>query len=50
MIFRAFKGLKQLLSQVSSLEDFDHRYPAFGGFLPWFCSRGVNGDGTCKGV
>ena len=35
------------LAQVKSLEDFDERFPGFGGFLPWFCSRGVNDAGYC---
>ena len=33
------------------MEAFDTAEPGFGGFLPWFCSRGVKkeGDGAVFG-
>lgn len=33
-------ALDTLEHKITSLEDFNSRHPAFGGFLPWFCSRG----------
>jgi len=39
-----------LEKKVSTMEDFDRRYPAFGGFLPWFCARGALEDGRCRGL
>ncbi|CAJ1358846.1 unnamed protein product [Effrenium voratum] len=44
------KALDVLERKVKSLEDFDAEFPAFGGFLPWFCPRGINEQGNCKGA
>lgn len=50
LVYGREQALDLLEKKVTSLEDFDHRYPAFGGFLPWFCPRGVRPDGSCRGM
>lgn len=49
LVYGREQALDLLEKKVTSLEDFDRRYPAFGGFLPWFCPRGARQDGTCRG-
>eukprot|EP00930_Biecheleria_cincta_P072451 TRINITY_DN5984_c0_g3_i1.p1 TRINITY_DN5984_c0_g3~~TRINITY_DN5984_c0_g3_i1.p1 ORF type:complete len:704 (+),score=123.98 TRINITY_DN5984_c0_g3_i1:51-2162(+) len=41
------EALNLLEKKVKMFEDFDASFPAFGGYLPWFCSRGSknNSDG-----
>eukprot|EP00930_Biecheleria_cincta_P072450 TRINITY_DN5984_c0_g1_i1.p1 TRINITY_DN5984_c0_g1~~TRINITY_DN5984_c0_g1_i1.p1 ORF type:complete len:748 (+),score=132.91 TRINITY_DN5984_c0_g1_i1:81-2324(+) len=34
------EALDLLTKKVQMFEDFDASFPAFGGYLPWFCSRG----------
>jgi len=34
------EALHLLAKKVQMFEDFDASFPAFGGYLPWFCSRG----------
>jgi len=41
LIYSEKEALDILEKKVSSMEGFDAAEPGFGGFLPWFCSRGV---------
>eukprot|EP00930_Biecheleria_cincta_P034732 TRINITY_DN23967_c0_g1_i1.p1 TRINITY_DN23967_c0_g1~~TRINITY_DN23967_c0_g1_i1.p1 ORF type:complete len:666 (+),score=135.99 TRINITY_DN23967_c0_g1_i1:125-1999(+) len=50
LVYGREQALNLLEKKVASLEDFDRRYPAFGGFLPWFCPRGARADGSCRGI
>lgn len=51
LLYSQDEALNILEKKVSSLEDFDRRFPAFGGFLPWFCTRGYSQKtGQCKGL
>jgi len=51
LLYSQDEALDILEKKVSSLEDFDRRFPAFGGYLPWFCSRGYSQKtGNCKGL
>eukprot|EP00931_Biecheleriopsis_adriatica_P103175 TRINITY_DN78043_c0_g1_i1.p1 TRINITY_DN78043_c0_g1~~TRINITY_DN78043_c0_g1_i1.p1 ORF type:complete len:707 (-),score=131.91 TRINITY_DN78043_c0_g1_i1:142-2262(-) len=34
------EALTLLEKKVDAFEEFDATFPAFGGYLPWFCSRG----------
>lgn len=52
-IYTPQDALNILELKVTSMESFDTQFPGFGGFLPWFCSRGakvyqVVRDGTMK--
>jgi len=49
LIYSEKEALDILEKKVTSMEDFDRRFPAFGGFLPWFCTRGYS-NGKCKGL
>lgn len=49
LVYSMDEALEILEKKVSSMEDFDRRFPACGGFLPWFCSRGIS-NGSCKGL
>lgn len=49
LIYSEKEALDILEKKVTSMEDFDRRFPAFGGFLPWFCTRGWS-NGKCKGL
>jgi len=51
-LFATEEALDVLEKKVVTLEEFDKRYPAFGGFLPWFCSRGARNDAdrTCRSL
>lgn len=44
VVYTTEETLDILEKKVSSMEDFDRRYPGYGGFLPWICPRGANGD------
>jgi len=50
LVYSQKEALDLLEKKVSTMEDFDRRYPAFGGFLPWFCARGALEDGRCRGL
>lgn len=41
LIYSEDEALQLLEKKVSSMEAMDAAEPGFGGFLPWFCSRGV---------
>ena len=49
LLYSTDEALDILEKKAASLEDFDQRFPGFGGYLPWFCSRGMNDEGYCKG-
>ncbi|CAE7650301.1 unnamed protein product [Symbiodinium necroappetens] len=48
LLYSTDEALDILEKKVSSMEDFDARFPGFGGYMPWFCSRGINDAGVCK--
>jgi len=48
LLYSTDEALDILEKKVSSMEDFDARFPGFGGYIPWFCSRGINDAGVCK--
>eukprot|EP00439_Symbiodinium_sp_Y106_P075708 s1308_g15.t1 len=48
LLYSTDEALDILEKKVSSMEDFDARFPGFGGYIPWFCSRGINDAGICK--
>eukprot|EP00439_Symbiodinium_sp_Y106_P040706 s363_g5.t1 len=48
LLYSADEALDILDKKAKTMEDFDSNYPGFGGFLPWFCSRGINQAGHCK--
>ncbi|CAE7713083.1 nhaD, partial [Symbiodinium sp. CCMP2456] len=48
LLYSTDEALDILEKKAKTMEDFDANYPGFGGFLPWFCSRGINKAGHCK--
>mmetsp|Transcript_23573 Transcript_23573/g.42586 ORF Transcript_23573/g.42586 Transcript_23573/m.42586 type:complete len:639 (+) Transcript_23573:53-1969(+) len=50
LVYSQEEALDLLEKKVSTMEDFDRRYPSFGGFLPWFCARGTFANGACRGL
>ncbi|CAE8596147.1 unnamed protein product [Polarella glacialis] len=55
LIYTLNEALDVLEKKVSSLEAFDASHPGFGGFLPWFCSRGATNTTpgaaySCRGL
>lgn len=46
LLFTEDEALDILERKVTTMEAFDAKYPAYGGFLPWFCSRGSIGLGA----
>lgn len=42
------EALDLLEKKVKMFEDFDASFPAFGGYLPWFCSRGAKNTSDGK--
>ncbi|CAE7018386.1 SPP [Symbiodinium sp. KB8] len=48
LLYSSDEALDILEKKARTMEDFDARFPGFGGFMPWFCSRGINEAGYCK--
>ncbi|CAE7211853.1 unnamed protein product [Symbiodinium necroappetens] len=48
LLYSTEEALDILDKKAKTMEDFDAEFPGFGGFLPWFCSRGINKAGHCK--
>lgn len=48
LVYSRDEALDLLETKIAALEDFNARYPGFGGFLPWFCPRGVKANGQCR--
>eukprot|EP00439_Symbiodinium_sp_Y106_P046281 s310_g5.t3 len=48
LLYSTDEALDILEKKAKTMEDFDAHFPGFGGFLPWFCTRGINKAGHCK--
>lgn len=41
LVYGEDEAMEILEKKVKTMEDFDKAEPGYGGFLPWFCSRGA---------